>query len=78
MLDPGLAFGKVLRCVRKEAGLTQEELAHGAEVDRTFISLIERGRNQTSIRVLFRLAATLKVTPARLIALTEEYALSGD
>lgn len=71
-LDPGLAFGKVLRMVRKDARLTQEQLAHAAGVDRTFVSLVERGINQPSVRMLFKLAAALEVRPARLIELTEQ------
>ena len=70
-MDPGLAFGKVLRAVRREVGLTQEQLAHAAEIDRTFVSLIERGERQPTIRVIFRLAEALRVTPSRLIELTE-------
>lgn len=74
ILDPGLAFGKVLRTVRKQAGLTQEQLAHAAGIDRTFVSLVERGINQTSIRVLFKLAAALGVSPTELINRTEHHA----
>jgi transcriptional regulator with XRE-family HTH domain len=70
-LDPGLAFGKVLRTVRKEVGLTQEQLAHDAEIDRTFVSLIERGERQPTVRVLFKLAAALRVPASQLIVLTE-------
>jgi transcriptional regulator with XRE-family HTH domain len=73
-LDPGLAFGKVLREVRKEAGLTQEQLAHAAEIDRTFVSLIERGERQPTVRVLFKLADALETPPSRLIELTEHQA----
>lgn len=71
-MDPGLAFGKVLRIVRREAGLTQEQLAHAAEVDRTFVSLIERGERQPTIRVLFRLADALGVPPTKLVELTQQ------
>lgn len=71
-MDPGLAFGKVLRAVRKEVGLTQEELALAAEIDRTFVSLIERGERQPTVRVIFRLADALRVSPSRLIELTEQ------
>lgn len=71
-MDPGLAFGKVLRVVRKEVGITQEELGHAAEIDRTFVSLMERGERQPTVRVLFRLAAALKLEPVRLIQLTQE------
>lgn len=70
-MDPGLAFAKVLRKVRKQAGLTQEQLANSAGVDRTYISLVERGINQPSIRILFKLAAALDVSPTELINLTE-------
>lgn len=71
-MDPGLAFGKILRVVRKEAGLTQEQLGHVAEVDRTFVSLMERGERQPTVRMLFKLAVALKVTPARLMELTQD------
>lgn len=71
-MDPGQAFGKVLRIVRKEVGLTQEEVAHAAGVDRTFVSMIERGERQPTVRVLFQLAGALNVQPVRLIELTQE------
>lgn len=70
-MDPGLAFGIVLRAVRKEVGLTQEQLALAADLDRTFVSLIERGERQPTVRVLFKLAAALRVSASRLIQMTE-------
>lgn len=76
-MDPGLAFGKVLRSVRKEVGMTQEQLAHDAEIDRTFVSLIERGERQPTVRIIFRLAAALRVSPSLLIQLTEQRIDSG-
>jgi transcriptional regulator with XRE-family HTH domain len=71
-LDPGLAFGRVLRTVRREVGLTQEQLALAADIDRTFVSLIERGERQPTVRVLFKLAAALHVSAVRLIQMTED------
>jgi transcriptional regulator with XRE-family HTH domain len=76
-LDPGLAFGKVLRSVRREVGLTQEKLALAADIDRTFVSLIERGERQPTIRVIFKLAEALQVAPSRLIELTEGQVRNG-
>jgi transcriptional regulator with XRE-family HTH domain len=73
-LDPGVAFGKVLRTVRKEAQMSQEQLALSAGVERNFVSLIERGINQPTIRVVFKLADALKISPARLVELTEQQA----
>jgi len=70
-LDPAIAFGKVLRRLRKEAGLTQEKLGFEAEVERNFVSLIERGVNQPTIRVIFKLAAALNVEPATMIAMVQ-------
>lgn len=76
-MDPGLAFGQVLRAVRKEVGLTQEELALTADIDRTFVSMIERGERQPTVRVIFRLAAALRVSPSQLILLTEQSVENG-
>ncbi|MCU1722951.1 helix-turn-helix domain-containing protein [Pseudomonas sp. 5P_5.1_Bac1] len=67
-MDAGLAFGKVLRERRKLAGLTQEQLALEADIQRNYVSLIERGVNQPTITVIFRLAAALGCSPSALIA----------
>lgn len=67
-MDIGLAFGKVLRQKRKEAGLTQEQLAHDADVQRNYVSLIERGIHYPTIAVLFKLANALKCPPSELVS----------
>ena len=66
-VDIGLAFGKVLRQRRKEAGLTQEQLAHDADVQRNYVSLIERGIHHPTIAVVFKLAQALHCPPSALI-----------
>ncbi|WP_454840527.1 helix-turn-helix domain-containing protein [Pseudomonas hormoni] len=71
-LDIGVAFGRVLRQKRQESGLTQEQLALEADVQRNYVSLIERGVNQPTIAVLFKLANALKCSPSTLIRLVEE------
>lgn len=71
-MDPGVAFGRILRTLRKEAQMSQEQLALSAGVERNFVSLIERGINQPTIRVVFKLADALKISPARLVELTEK------
>jgi transcriptional regulator with XRE-family HTH domain len=71
-LDIGLAFGKALRQKRKEAGLTQEQLAHEADVQRNYVSLIERGVNQPTITIIFKLAIALRCSPADLVSDTEK------
>lgn len=62
-----LAFGRVLRERRLAAGLSQEKLALEAGIDRTFVSLLERGGRQPTLTTLWRLAAALGVTPADLV-----------
>jgi transcriptional regulator with XRE-family HTH domain len=66
------AFGIVLREMRKKAGFTQEELAFEAGIERNYVSLIELGRNQPTIAVVFKLAKALDVKPSKLIANTEK------
>ncbi|HEJ1395049.1 TPA: helix-turn-helix transcriptional regulator [Pseudomonas aeruginosa] len=69
--DVAAAFGKALRQKRKEAGLTQEELALQADVQRNYVSLIERGVNQPTITVIFKLAIPLRCSPSEIVASAE-------
>lgn len=64
------AFGKALREYRERAGLSQENLADAAELDRTFIGMLERGQRQPTLETLFRIANALSVAPQTLIART--------
>lgn len=66
-MDPVIVFGQVLRRIRKQQRLTQEQLALSAEVERNFVSLIERGVNQPTIRVLFRLSRALGMNPSEIL-----------
>jgi transcriptional regulator with XRE-family HTH domain len=61
------AFGYVLRSVRREAGVSQEDLAFRADVDRTYPSLLERGRRQPTLAIVLRLARALTMEPAELV-----------
>ncbi|WP_153733304.1 helix-turn-helix domain-containing protein [Sporosarcina obsidiansis] len=61
------AFGNVLRKVRLEKSLSQEELAHLCELDRTYISLLERGKRKPTINTIFALATGLNVLPSNLV-----------
>ncbi len=65
-----IAFGKVLREYRERAALSQEDLADAADLDRTFVGMLERGQRQPSLESLFRIAAALKVAPSTLVART--------
>lgn len=66
-----LAFGHVVRELRHQAGLSQEELSFRCGRHRTYVSLIERGRNAPSITTLWLLAEALGVRPGEIIASVE-------
>lgn len=67
------AFGKVLKEIRLEKNFSQEELAHVCGLDRTYISLMERGKRKPTINTIFALATGLNVLPSSLILATEEF-----
>ena len=56
-----------LRRCRRLRGLSQEELAHQADIDRTYISALERSVYAASIDVVDRLAQVLNVEAADLL-----------
>lgn len=56
-----------LRKLRRAKGLSQEELAHRAEIDRTYISALERTVYAASIDVVDSLARVLGVEAADLL-----------
>jgi len=57
-----------IRAARADAGLSQEALALAAEVDRTYVSQLERGIANPSLLILYRIAITLNVPIASLLA----------
>ena len=75
--QPGEAFGKVLRALRTERGLSQEALALEAGVQRNYVSLIERGVNQPTITIIFKLAGALAMKPSQVIEHVEAVAQVG-
>jgi transcriptional regulator with XRE-family HTH domain len=58
---------EAVRRARKASGLSQEDLALEAGLDRTYISQVERGKRNVTIVVLARIATALGTTPDRLL-----------
>jgi transcriptional regulator with XRE-family HTH domain len=70
-MDIKRAFGTVLRDYRKRVNLSQEKIALECDLDRAFISLLERGQRQPTLTTLFQLSEVLKVPAAELITETQ-------
>ncbi|MXP30166.1 helix-turn-helix domain-containing protein [Porphyrobacter algicida] len=60
-------FAMNLRRYRQAAGLSQEDLAHRAEIDRTYVSSLERCQYAATLDIIERLARELNVDPAELL-----------
>ena len=65
------SFAEVLREMRQEKGLSQEELADRAGLHRTYISQVERGLKSPSLRSLEQIARALGVSPSAILGRME-------
>lgn len=54
-------FGKHIKGLRMEAGFSQELFAEKLGVHRTYISFIERGQRNPSLKMLFKISRALKM-----------------
>jgi transcriptional regulator with XRE-family HTH domain len=61
-------FAINLKAARQAKGLTQEELADLAEIDRTYVSLLERSQYSASLDMVEKLATALQSDGARLLS----------
>ncbi|HEX7850408.1 MAG TPA: helix-turn-helix transcriptional regulator [Sphingomonas sp.] len=64
-------LGRNVRRHRIERGMSQEELAFQAGMKRSYLSDLERGTRNPTVRALGRLSDALNVTPASLLVETE-------
>ncbi|WP_342421470.1 helix-turn-helix transcriptional regulator [Paenibacillus sp. FSL E2-0178] len=65
-------FGQVLRTIRKKQKMSQENLAFQSNLDRTYISMLERGVHQPTLNSLLSLAGALNMKASELVKLVEE------
>ena len=66
-MDWNKVIGENVRRMRIERKLTQEQLAHDADIDVTYLRGIEAGRRNPSVNVLVRLASVLACDPSNLL-----------
>ena len=66
-------FGKVIKDLRLERKISQEKLALDSNIDRTYISDIEKGERNVSLDIISRLANTLQISLSDLFKKIEDY-----
>ncbi|WP_082554902.1 MULTISPECIES: helix-turn-helix domain-containing protein [unclassified Caulobacter] len=59
--------GANIQAARSASGALQDDIAHEAGIHPTYLSGIENGKRNITLRVLERLAAALGVTEAELV-----------
>jgi len=68
-----ITFGEKVREIRKEKGLSQEELAHKADLHRTYIGMIERAEKNITLINIEKIANALNIDIKELLAINDEY-----
>ena len=71
------AFGAAVRLRREELGISQEALGYKAHVHRTYVSDVERGARNPTVKVIWKLAVALDTEPSALFAIAEGVAAEG-
>ena len=72
---PEKAFANVLRELRKRRKLSQEELGYESGYHRTYISMLERGMMNPSLRTILSLANALRTSAADVVGRVEKVLL---
>lgn len=66
-MDLVVLLGRNIRASREARGLTQEQLALEAGMKRSYVSELERGLRNPTVRAIGRLAAALQIEPSALL-----------
>lgn len=62
-----IKFGESLRRLRLNSGLSQEELAERANIDRSYLGAIERGEHNVALLNILKIANALHIQPSQLL-----------
>ena len=68
-----VAFGKAIRELRKEKGLSQEAFADLAGIDRSYMGHIERGEKNVTLTKIYQLSDALGITVLELFKRIDKY-----
>lgn len=66
-------FGKIVKRIREEHGLSQEVLADRADLNRSYIGEVERGTAMPSLGTVTKIAKALNLSPSALLARYEAF-----
>lgn len=69
--DIAVRFGQVVRAERERQGISQETLGNLADLDRTYMSGLERGLRNPTLGTMKKIADALGTTVAKLVAKAE-------
>ena len=65
-------FGRTVRFLRLKTGLSQDDLAAKAGIDRSYLGAVERGEHNVSLKNILKIASALAVHPSKLFAKEED------
>ena len=71
MLD-ATAIGRIIQKYREQQGLSQEVVSSFADIGRTHLSAIERGKRKPTLDTFFKISYALKTTPSKLMKKIED------
>lgn len=69
---PAWALADVLKELRTERGISQEELSHAGGGDRTYVSRLENAQSSPTVRALWRIAEVFEIPPSEILRRAEE------
>jgi transcriptional regulator with XRE-family HTH domain len=68
-----ISFGRIIKNLREERGISQEILADRADLNRSYVGEVERGTAMPSLSTITKLARALNISAADLLARYEHY-----
>lgn len=67
-----VVVGDVIRYLRKRKGISQDVLSGLADIGRTHLSMIERGRRTPTLETLFKICGAMELSVSDLLKMVED------
>lgn len=72
-MKPEEIFGKIIKEIRNQQGISQEELSDRTGLDRSYLSQIENGKKSPSLSTILRISRALNLKTSELLLKFEEH-----